>query len=61
MQFQEINCDCINGRLRDNLAINKDVPGSHNKNNVNAKVIYLSEERKYAPYLSCGYCTKTFV
>ena len=60
MEFQEISRDCINGKVRDNSAIYKDVPASHNKN-VNAKAIYLTEEKKYAPYLSCGYCTKTFV
>ena len=61
MEFQEISRDCINGRLRDNSASYKDVPASHNMNNVNAKVIYLTEKKKYAPYLSCGYCIKTFV
>ena len=34
---------------------------SHNKNQVNAKAIYLTEEKKYAPYLSCVLCSKTFV
>ena len=61
MEFQESSRDCINGRVRDNSAIYKDVPASHYKNNVNAKAIYLTEEKNYASYISCGYCTKTFV
>ena len=61
MEFQQIICDVLDGRLRDKSAIYKDVPASHNKNNVNAKAIYLTEEKKYAPYLSCGFCSKTFV
>ena len=61
MEFQAINRDVINGRLRDKSAIYKDVPGSHNKDHVNVKAIYLNEEKTYAPFLSCGFCSKTFV
>ena len=61
MQFQEISRDDMNGRLRDEYAIYKDIPAFRNKNQVNAKAIYLTEEKKYAPYLSCGFCSKTFV
>ena len=41
MEFQQIIRDVLDGRLRDKSAIYKDVPASHNKNNVNAKAIYL--------------------
>ena len=49
--------DVLDDRLRDKSAIYKDVPASHNKNNVNAKAIYLTEEKKYAPRVD--FCSKT--
>ena len=61
MEFKEISRDVINRRLRDKSGIYKDLPASHNKGNVNAKAIYLIKENKYAPFLSYGFCAKTFM
>ena len=62
MQFQQISRDDLNRRLRDDSAIYKVIPAFRNKNQVNAKAIYLTEEKKtrptsrvdFVPKLSCG-------
>ena len=61
MQFQQISRDDLNGKLRDDSAIYKVIPAFRNKNQVNAKAIYLTEEKKtrptsrvdFVPKLSC--------
>ena len=62
MQFQEISRDDMNGRLRDESAIYKDILAFLNKNQVNAKAINLTKKRNmrptsrvdFVPKLSCG-------
>ena len=49
MELQEISRDVVNSRLRDKSAIHKNIPMTHNKNNVAVmkKLVYIRYQNKY--------------
>ena len=55
MDFQEISHDAVNSRIRDKSAIYKNIPMTHNKNNVDAKSKELEKAINDDPDKDTGY------
>ena len=55
MELQEISRDAVNSRLRDKSAIYKNIPMTHNKNNVAVmkKMVYIRYQNKYMELRPC--------
>ena len=61
MDIVELSRTAALPKLNDKSAVLVEIPIGKNKNDVNAKAVFLNEEKKYAPFVACDFCKKLFV